>query len=85
MSHGVYSMGGMNYILQKVVAERGRQDVKWGSQRQLSHDRWNTILTEEVGEVANAILEKDIHNLKVELVQVAAVCIAFAEALEDGR
>jgi NTP pyrophosphatase (non-canonical NTP hydrolase) len=72
-------------VIRRVTAERERQDQKWGSQRHLPHDRWNTILGEEVGEVANAILEGDIANLKKELVQVAAVAIAFAEALEDGR
>lgn len=68
-----------------VLGERRRQDEKWGSQRHLPRDRWMTILTEEVGEVANAILEDDVTNLKIELIQVAAVCIAFAEALEDKR
>lgn len=75
----------LSTLLGKLTAERERQDAKWGSQRHLPQDRWMTILTEEVGEVANAILEEDIENLKVELVQVAAVAIAFAEALEDGR
>ena len=37
----------------------------------------NTILGEEVGEVANAILEGDWDNLKIELAQVAAVCVSI--------
>lgn len=37
----------------------------------------NTVLGEEVGEVANAILEHDWDNLRVELCQVAAVCVSF--------
>lgn len=37
----------------------------------------NTILGEEVGEVANAILEEDWDNLRVELAQVAAVCVSI--------
>ena len=43
-------------IIQDVIAERRRQDTMWGVQ---NHDDfvWLTILSEEVGEVAEAILE----------------------------
>ena len=71
-------------LLAKITAERERQDAKWGIQRHPVHV-WNTILGEEVGEVANAILEDDIEGLKKELIQVAAVALSFAEALEDNR
>ncbi len=37
------------------------------------------ILTEELGEVARAIIERDDANLTVELVQVAAVVVAWLE------
>lgn len=70
-------------ILIEVNDERGRQDFKWGPQ---SHDldHWYTILGEEVGEVAMAILEgDDIENLRTELIQVAAVCVAIIEDLDD--
>ncbi len=69
-------------ILQAIQDERDRQDVKWGkaSERKLSKRYWLTILMEEVGEVAEAILENDCENYPVELIQVAAVCVA---ALED--
>jgi hypothetical protein len=40
------------------------------------------VLTEEVGEVAHAVLEKDAANLREELVQVAAVCQRIYERLE---
>jgi hypothetical protein len=45
-------------ILDEVLQERLRQEAKWGAQ---SHapERWLAILTEEVGEVARAILEGD--------------------------
>ena len=39
------------------------------------------ILTEEVGEVARAALEHDTDGLRLELVQVAAVAVAWLEAL----
>ena len=66
-------------IFGEIVAERDRQDTKFGDQSRNSLDRWNTILGEEVGEVAKAILEEDNENLEEELVQVAAVCVAILE------
>lgn len=46
-------------ILDEVINERMSQEGKWGSQ---NHDplMWLAILGEEYGEVARAILEKDI-------------------------
>lgn len=67
------------------MIERCEQDTKWGKDRVLSANLWNTVLSEEVGEVARAILEHDNENLKTELIQVAAVCVAMYEALEHGR
>lgn len=72
----------MNTIFELIRAERERQDKKWGSQRHLPNYTWSAILTEENGEVAKATLEKDTANLKEELVQVAAVAVAWLEALE---
>lgn len=40
------------------------------------------VLAEEFGEVARAILERDEVNLREELVQVAAVTIAWLEDFE---
>lgn len=69
-------------VLQQIRDERARQDAKWGraTERNLPKKTWLTILMEEVGEVAEAILEEDDNNYPVELIQVAAVCVA---ALED--
>lgn len=39
------------------------------------------ILAEEFGEVARAINEGDPENLKEELIQTAAVCLSWLEAL----
>ncbi len=68
--------------LEHVYNERVRQDTIFGAQE---HDleEWYTILGEEVGEVAMAILEQDYDNLKDELIQVAAVCIAMIEDIDD--
>ncbi len=69
-------------IWSRILLERARQDEKWGKARERNQTKrqWLTILMEEVGEVAEAILEGDDANYPVELVQVAAVCVA---ALED--
>ncbi|KKL59048.1 hypothetical protein LCGC14_2219180, partial [marine sediment metagenome] len=69
-------------IWSRILLERARQDTKFGAQHKLSPKDWLTILVEEVGEVAEAILEHDIDNYSVELVQVAAVCVAALECRE---
>lgn len=55
----------------------------------LGHLAACAVLTEEVGEVARAVmgregLVRDGGDLRKELVQVAAVAIAWLEALGDG-
>lgn len=68
--------------LQDVVAERARQDAKWVDQSHHRDTTWLTILTEEVGEVAKAILQcSSYEELYRELVQVAAVAVAWMEAM----
>jgi len=62
-----------------VKLERERQEKKWGEQNHFD-SIWLAILTEEVGEVAKAILEHE--NIQYELVQVAAVAQAWAESIE---
>ena len=66
--------------LQEIMEERVRQDRKWGEQ---NHPNlyWLGILTEEVGELARAIIERRQTNedIRRELVQIAAVCLAWLE------
>lgn len=70
-------------VLEEVEQERRSQDRKWGQQ---NHDpeRWFTILGEEVGEVAEAVLEADAGRGKYreELIQTAAVAVAAVEAFD---
>jgi NTP pyrophosphatase (non-canonical NTP hydrolase) len=88
-THGRIAQG---YILQ----ERQRQDAKWGEQ---NHDpcTWVTVLTEEVGELAETCLDyvravKDSthyedearNRLKHEAIQCAAVATAIVEWIERG-
>ena len=77
----------------EVLAERDRQNEKWGIQR---HDsgKWLGILGEEFGEVCQAVnglhfpldaKETDADNLYNELIQVAAVAQAWAEQLKEAK
>lgn len=68
-------------IFDAIGDEMDRQDAKFGSHRHLPPDRWNTILGEEVGEVAHAVNEHDRGNLIEELVQVCAVAVQWLKAL----
>lgn len=76
-------------ILEAVLAERERQVTLWG--RQLHHPDywWYIIASEEHGEVANAIYERDGDNLMTEIIQTCAVYFAWAEAIlsrsRDGK
>lgn len=73
-------------VLADVVEERARQDSKWGEQ---NHDPFTylAILTEEVGEAAQAALHdqfggKHAGTYRTELVQIAAVAIAMIECVD---
>lgn len=61
-----------------IMSERRRQDEKWGEQNHEA-ERWGLILLEELGEVAKSRLENDRHNYLTELVQAAAVMVAWIE------
>lgn len=73
-----YDKWGGNWPYTALVAERNRQEMKWGFQ---DHDpqKWMSILMEEVGEVAKAINENDPANYEEELVQVGALVVAMLE------
>ena len=68
-------------VIQDVLNERTRQNDIWGDQVQNTSDRWNVIAVEEVGEVARSIYEEDDLNLYKEIIQTAAVYVAWAEAI----
>jgi NTP pyrophosphatase (non-canonical NTP hydrolase) len=70
----------MEEIFEAIRQERKRQDEKWGRNRKLDNRIWLPILMEEVGEVAKEILEGH-GTLKDELIQVAAVTVAWLEML----
>lgn len=68
-------------VFDDIIAERRRQDAKWGVQAH-APATWFIILAEEVGEAARTLLE-DRSNWRKELVQVAAVAVAAIEAYDE--
>lgn len=74
--------------LQDVMAERARQDAKWGEQNHKDL-YWLGILSEEVGELARNLIDPQTPLLerkaREELVQVAAVAVAWLECMERRR
>lgn len=74
-----------------IDAERDKQRVKWGglhawgqgdcSSRAVPEVVKAAVLAEECGEVSRAVLEQDVPGLRAELVQVAAVAVAWLEAI----
>jgi hypothetical protein len=78
-------------ILAAVNAERARQHSKWGRSHPWGAGDCSSpgvaptvkaaVLLEETGEVARAVLERDSDALRRELIQVAAVAIAWLEGI----
>jgi NTP pyrophosphatase (non-canonical NTP hydrolase) len=79
-----------NGALKSVLAERERQNKKWGVQ---NHDlpTWHAIVSEELGEAAEAVLkrkhdadegEKHIGHVRDEFVQVAATALQVVEYID---
>lgn len=74
-------------ILREIENERELQDEHWGSQHMHPDFTWLAILTEEVGEAAQSALHfkfggHHAGTLREELIQVAAVAVAWAEAID---
>jgi NTP pyrophosphatase (non-canonical NTP hydrolase) len=72
---------GWSLAFQDTRTERTRQDAKWGAQNH-QPETWLAILSEELGEMAREILLGSWDNLRSETVQVAAVAVAFVEAMD---
>jgi len=72
-------------VTKAVLGERIFQVTKWGGHRNMSHFEWLAILVEEVGEIARAMLQNEGTRISHELIQVAAVAMAWVEdILEFG-
>lgn len=74
------------WILKCISVENGRQLDKWGVQS-VSAFEWMTYLTEEVGELAEAISEHEYRNgrkeqIVKEAIQVATLALKIAEIFD---
>ena len=70
-------------LIPMVVAEHEHQIEKWGVQSK-SPFEWMTNLTEEIGELAQAITEAEYNNgcledVRKEAIQVATLALKIAE------
>lgn len=65
-------------IFNGIANERHRQVTKWGVQSHCDM-KWLTILAEEFGEIAKAILEEKPAEMNEEIEHTAAVCVAWLE------
>jgi NTP pyrophosphatase (non-canonical NTP hydrolase) len=79
------SIGDMNYAYDLIQKEHWRQAEKWGVQK-VTLFEWMCYLTEEVGELAEAISENTyrngpIKNITTEAVHVAALACKIIEIL----
>lgn len=74
-------------ILADIAEERGRQDEKWGGRpgvdRRDDHT-YAAVLGEEFGEACQAWLQREVTQLRTELIQVAAVAVAWVEEIDNG-
>lgn len=83
-----------NWIFDEITAERARQMAKFGTDQAADPLLMAAILTEEVGEVAQACLTEkpeipanrytaiNCEHLRDELIQVAAVAVAWLEHIQ---
>ncbi len=70
----------------RIMSELTTQIIKFGPQTDKTREFHVTVLMEEVGEVANAVLEdKPWAKIVDELIQVAAVAVRMAGYLDDGK
>lgn len=79
-----------------IDAERDQQAIQWAAPHRWGQGDCSSllveetvktaVLSEECGEVARAVLDADHEAMRRELVQVAAVAVAWLESLEkDAR
>jgi len=77
------------WIMQKVRDESDFQIAKWGIQTHSAFE-WLTYITEELGELANAISEYEYRDgnkraVALEAIQVATLALKIAEMYEKGE
>lgn len=78
-------------IIEKVLEERKRQDIKWGRTDHIA-PVWGMIIGEEYGEMCKAINEfgfnptqKTEEQIYTEAIHTMAACMAMLECMEKMR
>lgn len=81
----------MGDALSAVLVERDRQDAKWGEQNHNPYI-YLAILLEEIGELAQAILQTQFGGdkggwvkVRIEAIHTAAVALALLECLDRDK
>lgn len=83
----------LDNVLDEVSEEAARARGKFGDQFGLSEPEWLAVLTEEVGEAAKDVTQRNVppvdilvgptvEQLRAELVQVAAVAARWIRAID---
>lgn len=71
----------MKSVIHRLLSEEHhRQDVKWGVRNHNDY-KWLAILSEEVGELAEQILNNNEKEVLKELVQVTSVGVQWLESI----
>lgn len=72
-------------ITDYIIAERERQEEKFGTERLHSRVEWGMILAEEIGEWAEEITGDDIHDSLDDVEEQDLVKDVFATLAQAGR
>ena len=86
-------MVSQEHAIDLVIAERLRQNEKWGFPQHNTPFEWVSILTEEVGELAQAVNDaylsggslEDRDKVIEEAVHVSAVSLSIIEHMQEGE
>lgn len=71
-------------IIGGILAERERQNEKWGAQNFIP-TMWFSILIEEIGEAAQAANDGDEEGYRNECIQAAAVLVQMIECFDRNK
>jgi len=69
-------------VVQRIQQERKRQDGRYGEQNHANFG-WFVILSAEVNELKDILWTHDTESISSYIIQVAAVCVAWLEKLEE--
>ena len=72
----------LEYVIECVRHERARQDILFRDAMETNdHETWLLVAMEELGEVAKSMLERKHVPAYEEIIQTAAVMVAWGESM----